>query len=450
MQTTNLSRRGEEASSHVGENQIWDVLANLYHSETNPGGMISLGVAENALMHDELARFFESKFRVPTAALTYGDGPIGSKRLRASMAKFLTSQLRPVIPIKPEHIVVTNGVTTAVEDCSWALANPGDGFLLGQPYYRAFLADITLRPGVKVVTVPFGQTDPFGVDCVAKYEEAIIQSENAGVKVKGFVLCHPHNPLGRCYPRETIMELMKLCQKYNIHLISDEIYALSVWENKVDTEPTPVKFESALSIDTTDIMDPSLLHLVWGVSKDFGANGLRLGAIISQSNKALLDACKSTGLYTYASSLSDTLIADLLEDEVFVNKYIRTNQERLSDAHKFAVEILRRHNIEYATGANAAFFLWVNLGKAYLEKHPEEVTKFSNLKIHENETSDSRGSNGPSTLTMTIYDKLMAKKVFLASGDVTGAEEPGWFRLVFSQPREYLELGLRRIVEAIS
>lgn len=58
---------------------------------------------------------------------------------------------------------------------------------------------------------------------------------------------------------------MKLCQKYQIHLVSDEIYALSVWDNPEARDAPP--FTSVLSIDTTGIVDPSLVHAMWGMSK---------------------------------------------------------------------------------------------------------------------------------------------------------------------------------------
>ena len=71
--------------------------------------------------------------------------------------------------------------------------------------------------------------------------------------------------VGRCYPRETLVEFMKLCQKYQIHLISDEIYALSVWKN--EEAPNADTFVSILSLDPAGVIDPSLVHVMWGMSK---------------------------------------------------------------------------------------------------------------------------------------------------------------------------------------
>ena len=70
---------------------------------------------------------------------------------------------------------------------------------------------------------------------------------------------------GRCYPRDTLIALMKFCQQHQIHLISDEIYALSVFQNA--SAPDAASFTSVLSLDLNEIIDPRLVHVLWGLSK---------------------------------------------------------------------------------------------------------------------------------------------------------------------------------------
>ena len=45
-------------------------------------------------------------------------------------------------------------------------------------------------------------------------------------------------------------------------------------------------------------------------------------------------------------------------------------------------------------------------------------------------------------------ERLMAQKVFIANGEAFAGEEPGWFLVVFSQQRTYMEEGLRRMIRA--
>jgi 1-aminocyclopropane-1-carboxylate synthase len=62
-----------------------------------------------------------------------------------------------------------------------------------------------------------------------------------------------------------MVEFMRLCQKYQIHLLSDEIYAMSTF--KTNDIPNPIPFTSLLSIGKSGIIDPSLCHVIHGMSK---------------------------------------------------------------------------------------------------------------------------------------------------------------------------------------
>lgn len=425
-----LSRRAQEcAKIDDSKNPIWDIYNNQWHPQDNSDGYLSLGVAENTLMHAELRDYVNKTTQVTDFAFTYGDGPTGTKRLKRALARFLNRKLSPVVSVEPEHVVITNGVSAAIEHVSWAFCNPGDGFLLGQPYYTAFIADINLRPGVQVVKVAFADVDPMSLEAVGNYEKAIIAAREQGTAVKALMLCSPHNPLGRCYPREVLIEYLRLCQKYSLHLVSDEIYALSVWENQHDNSPAPVGFTSVLSIPLQDLINPELVHVLYGMSKDFCANGLRIGYIISQHNPAFLRALVDVTIWSYSSSVSEVIATNILEDDQWVDDYIRTNQKRLSDNHSFVVRFLNQHQISYSPGSNAAFFLWADLGKRYVE-------------LRGGKTVDEG-------VTKEIFELLLKNKVFLGSGSHFGAETPGLFRIVFSHPRPYLEEALQRVLQVV-
>lgn len=64
---------------------------------------------------------------------------------------------------------------------------------------------------------------------------------------------------------------MKFCEKNDIHMISDEIYALSVYDTGCDL-PT---FTSSMSIDQTGLIDKDRLHILYGMSKVGACSMLR-------------------------------------------------------------------------------------------------------------------------------------------------------------------------------
>ncbi|KAK6078408.1 ACC synthase [Seiridium cupressi] len=350
---TALSSHGRNGTIPNDGLRVWAVSRDLWDPKTNPSGSVSLGIAENSLMHEVLSKHIHDNFALPAQAFTYGNGTTGSNRLKGSFARFLTEWLEPHTEITPEHVSITNGCSTSIEHLAWSLGDPGDGFLLGQPHYGTLPRDLGYRTGCNVVPVPF----------------------------------------------------------------------------HVDTQPPPVPFTSCLSIDPTGIIEPYRVHIIWGISKDFGASGIRVGAVISQHNPAFHDSLVPVGLLSAPSSIADHIAANILDDRVWVRNYIAENRVRLQEHYELATHWARQHDIPYAPGANAALFLWVNLGEVYRLRHPERSFR---------DTSQD------------IMDALLAERVFLASGKEFGSEEPGWFRIVFSNQKQLLQMGLERIIIAIN
>ena len=98
-------------------------------------------------------------------------------------------------------------------------------------------------------------------------------------RIKAVVLCNPQNPLSRCYPKKALVECMEFCQEHGIHLISDEILALTSLNTAPDNAPG---FTSALSLTEPLVpegavkVNPASVHVVWSASKLFGSSGLRV------------------------------------------------------------------------------------------------------------------------------------------------------------------------------
>ncbi|EFY85055.1 putative secondary metabolism biosynthetic enzyme [Metarhizium acridum] len=414
-----LSRRAREQIPPSALNVMWEVMKDPWDAYDNPNGYVNVGVAENHLMQAELEDYLSQHINMRGSVLTYQDGPMGSPRLRSALARFLDRQLHPHHPLDASQIIVTNGVSNALEHTSWAFANPGDAFILGRPYYGA--VNLALRPQVLTLPVTFGEVDPLSLEAIRCYEETILAAREQGTAVKGLLLCSPHNPLGQCYSPEVLEAFLKLCNKYQVHLVCDEIYALSVWSDP--------PFTSVLALDLEEFIDPGLVHVLWGISKDFGANGWRLGCIISLSNRAFHTALNSVAIYSYVSSITDHIVTQMIEDDGFVSAYLTENRRRLASMYAFATDFLRRHAIPFTPGVHAAFFLWVDLGQAYRNRHPDRA---SNQDVIEE-----------------LKQALWAHKVYLAWGGNFDSESPGMFRIVFAHPRAYLEEALRRINQAL-
>ena len=78
-----------------------------------------------------------------------------------------------------------------------------------------------------IILISENENCPF-VLSIELLEEAIVKQLAFKKKLKGFIFCNPHNPLGVVYGKNLTMDLMRVCAKYQVHFISDEIYALSI------------------------------------------------------------------------------------------------------------------------------------------------------------------------------------------------------------------------------
>jgi 1-aminocyclopropane-1-carboxylate synthase len=135
-----------------------------------------------------------------------------------------------------------------------------------------------------------------------------------------------------------------------MHLICDEIYALSSFSESS-------QFTSAVSILNNTMTD--YIHILWGFSKDFGASGLRLGALYTQ-NKLLLNAYANLGWTFTSSNWVQQALTFLLEDETFIDAYIAENKYRLRLSYNFLSNALSNMSINVIP-ADAALFCLIDL-----------------------------------------------------------------------------------------
>ncbi|KAI4725572.1 PLP-dependent transferase [Aureobasidium sp. EXF-10728] len=286
MSEATLSERGRAMAKASTRSSIELLLSNLYHPRENPDGIIDMGTADNHPMTRDVSDFANSKIRTTSDTFTYGEGPWGRKRLRTAMANHMNNHFRPVSDVSPQDLIFSNGITSLLDLFGYAVASPGDGILISRPSYHAFSADFGARAEMKCVFVSFGSVDQFSAACVRNYESALLEARERGTCVRALLLCNPHNPLGRCYPVSTIIALMQFCDEYGLHLLADEVYALSVF---TASSPSNVLFSSVLSVDHSAHISPNHLHVLYGMSKDFACSGLRLGCLYSR-NTALMDS----------------------------------------------------------------------------------------------------------------------------------------------------------------
>lgn len=128
-----------------------------------------------------------------------------------------------------EWLVKTPGIVFALALAVKAYTNPGDGVLIQTPVYYPFY-EVIRDNNRRIVENPLiNDNNKFTVD-FEDFEEKV-RTEN----IKLFILCSPHNPVGRVWTKDELEKVVSICRKHNVIIVSDEIHCDFVYEGYTHT-----------------------------------------------------------------------------------------------------------------------------------------------------------------------------------------------------------------------
>ena len=117
-----------------------------------------------------------------------------------------------------EALVFIEGVVPAISTAIQAFTKEGDAVLINTPVYPPFARSVKLNDRRLITNSLIEQDGLFQID-FEQLERDIVDNE-----VKIYVLCNPHNPGGRVWEEDVLEEIGRLCQKYGVLVVSDEIH----------------------------------------------------------------------------------------------------------------------------------------------------------------------------------------------------------------------------------
>lgn len=343
-----------------------------------------------------------------------GTSVAGSERLFSALRHFYAEQIHARKPLEREHIIAMTGATAVLDQLAFVLGDPGDSIVVPAPRYNAIPEDFQTKALVRCVEAPVTLDEAGTLAEIARVDEVLTKEGN---KCKAILIINPHNPLGFCYTREMLFEYARLAEKHNVFLICDEIYATSVYKSDL-TDASP--FTSILSLDLTPAkVNPARILQIYGASKDFGSNGLRIGVLVCQDNPSFYAGMMAMAPFVVKiSSPADSMWSSLLASAELPD-YIRKNQEALGEAYAYVTSWLRDRSIPYRP-ANAGHFVLIDLRKFCAS--PASV----NAEI-------------------ALAQEMLQGGVYLGPGFSYAVNQPGWFRLTFSIDRQLLDKVLNRL-----
>ncbi|TXR58777.1 aminotransferase [Bacillus sp. AR18-7] len=247
MKQFELSRAAESLQPS-GIRKFFDLAANMK-------GVISLGVGEPDFVTPWNVR--QACIRSIEQGYTSYTANAGLLELRQEIAKYLKKQF--AVSYDPnDEIIVTVGASQALDVAMRAIINPDDEVLIIEPSFVSYAPLVTLAGGVPV---PVATTLENEFKVQPEQIEAAITA-----KTKAILLCSPNNPTGAMLNKSELEEIAVIVEKYNLIVLSDEIYAELVYDEAYTS------FASIKNMREYTI-------LISGFSKGFAMTGWRLGMI---------------------------------------------------------------------------------------------------------------------------------------------------------------------------
>jgi aminotransferase len=184
------------------------------------------------------------------------------------------------------ELLMTVGVSEALDLAMRAILNPGDEVIMTDPHYVAYDAAVILAEG-KPVMVPTSAKNNFAVE--AKDIESKITK-----KTKAILIGFPSNPTGAIMTRQKLLDLAAVAKKHNLIVISDEIYARLTYDG-----------EHTCYASLPGVKDRTIL--LNGFSKAYAMTGWRIG--YAAAPKEIIAAMTKIHQYTIMSAPTPAQVA---------------------------------------------------------------------------------------------------------------------------------------------
>ena len=183
---------------------------------------MSGGIGDVDMHHSSLSKVLSSLLNGDDHHHASGDvlnqysPPMGREDLRQSISDYYKRLYD--YDVSADDITVTLGATEALACCMRSLGRPGDKAVIFEPFHEVYPNQCSLfyLEPTFVTLRPSSQTQEWGFD-KQELKEAMKDA-------KMLLLNTPHNPTGKIFTKDELRYIVDLCLKYNVYLVTDEIY----------------------------------------------------------------------------------------------------------------------------------------------------------------------------------------------------------------------------------
>ncbi len=304
--------------------------------------------------------------------------------------------------IKKEWLMFSPAVITSISLLIQNLTQKNDKIMIQEPVYSPFHNIVELNERDLVIS-PLIKLDDGSY--IMDYED--IEAKIKDVKI--FILCNPHNPVGRVWTREELTRLGQICLKHNVIVISDEIHSDIILKNHKHIPFASISKEFCKN--TITCMAPTKTFNLAGLQSSFLVMSNPYYYEVMDRAFSTLDIKRNNAFSLVATEAAYNYGEDWLDELI---KYIEDNVD-------FAIEYIKTHMPKLKVKKpEGTYLLWVD---------------FNSLNVDEKDLKDALINKG---------------KVALNSGSSFGIGGDGYYRINLACPRAMVLEALKRIEFAIN
>lgn len=318
-----------------------------------------------------------------------------SERLRARVVAHCAARYGWTIAV--EDVVFLPGVEPGFNMALKALAAPGDGVVVNTPVYRPIL-NAPAHWGLNRIDLPF-TAHGHGLDAQA-LDDAL---ERASV----YLLCNPHNPVGKVFDRVELVGLAEACLRHDVWIVSDEIHCDLLFDGR--THVPIAALDPEVAQRTVTLMAASKTWNIAGLKTAFAiVPNAELRRRFEATRLGMVDSVNLFGL-----AATDAAFASGDPWRVALVDHLQANRDHLD-----AVVRARFPGIR-TTKPEATFLAWLDCSALELDGDPQRFF-------------------------------LERGRVAFSAGAEFGAGFASWIRVNFGCTRATLDQGLARIELALA
>jgi len=194
----------------------------------------------------------------------------GSEQYRIKLSKYYDTKN---INVNPQEIIVTSGASEALSFTFGSIMDKDDEIIVPEPFYANYNG-FSVANSLKIVAVVSTIENNFSLPSMQEFEKLITK------KTKAILICNPNNPTGYLYSKEEIKKLVEIVKKYDLFLISDEVYREFTYDG-----------DSHYSVmEETSIAQNAIM--IDSVSKRYSMCGARIGCVVSKNESVIKTVLK--------------------------------------------------------------------------------------------------------------------------------------------------------------